>query len=93
MSADALEQVLGLSLGTTDDDYCPRQGRLHSAARSAPATEREGWPVGAGAGGRDGQRCRALCPCLWPLSLGLALPASSRGLRGVAVFSVKHPSL
>lgn len=52
MSADALEQVLGLSLGTTDDDYCPRRGRLHSAARPPPATEREGWPVGAGAGGR-----------------------------------------
>lgn len=41
MSADALEQVLGLSLGTMDDDYCPRRGRLHSAARPSPPRLRE----------------------------------------------------
>lgn len=61
MSADALEQVLGLSLGTTDDDYCPRWGRLHSAARPpTPRLRERGGQWGqaqAGATGSAVGRC------------------------------------
>lgn len=68
MSADALEQVLGLSLGTMDDDYCPRRGRLHSAARPSPPRLRE-------RGGQWGQAQAGAAPLSLATLLGARSPS------------------
>lgn len=63
MCADGLDQGLGPSLGTTNEDSCPHRGRMHSPP--PPETEREG----AADGGRRARGVAAAAVmCCSPVS-------------------------